>query len=51
MPTKVKELDNRKDGDRGACRICSPLDPTKRVSEDKVWAFAKANPNVRVWKG
>jgi len=42
MPTQVKELDNRKDGDRGACRICSPR--KDRVSESRLWAWAMAQP-------
>ena len=37
MGTKVKELDNSKQGDRGACVICNP--PKKgRVTASQVWA-------------
>lgn len=48
MTTKVKELDNLKEGDRTRCPICSPS--SKRVREDQVWAFAQANPGVNPWK-
>ena len=48
MATKVKELDNLKEGDRNNCVICNP---SKRlVREDQVWAFSQANPGVEVWK-
>lgn len=49
MPTKVRELDNSRDGERLSCPICNP---SKRlVREDQVWAFAQANPGVEVWRG
>ena len=38
MGTKARELDPHHQGDRGACGICNPPDPRKRVSADKVWA-------------
>lgn len=36
MATKVKELDNLKDGDRRSCPICS-TQKKGMVSADKVW--------------
>ncbi|HVT78378.1 MAG TPA: hypothetical protein VHD87_15180 [Acidimicrobiales bacterium] len=50
MATKVRELDNRRDGDRNACRLCHPADPRKFVRADQVWRFALAHPNERVWR-
>ena len=38
MGTKVKELDNSKNGDRGACPLCNPPDPKKKVTASQVWA-------------
>ena len=42
MGTKVKELDNRKQGDRNGCVICSPN--PKRISESRLWQWAMAQP-------
>lgn len=41
MPTKVKELDNSKDGDKNACPICNPN--PKRVREDQIWGNCPTN--------
>ena len=38
MGTKVKELDNSKNGDRGACPLCNPPNNKKRVTASQVWA-------------
>lgn len=38
MPTKVKELNNLKEGDRHNCVLCCPS--KRMVPEDKVWEFA-----------
>lgn len=36
MATKVKELDNTKQGDRAACSICHRR--TDRIYEDELWS-------------
>lgn len=41
MGTKVKELDNSHDGDRGSCPICNPR---RGISMDRVWAWSQAHP-------
>ncbi len=38
MGSKVKELDNRRDGDRNACPTCNPPNLKKRVTASQVWA-------------
>ena len=48
MSTKVKELDNLKEGDRNGCPICSPS--SKRIREDQVWSFVQQNPGVDPWR-
>ena len=40
MSTKVKELDNRHQGDRGACAICVPPETKGRVPLWKVWRWS-----------
>lgn len=40
---KAKELNNRHDGDRAACPICSPPDPRKRIRADRLWAWSLRN--------
>jgi len=44
MSTKVTELDNRRDGDRGACPICAPR--ADRVSESQLWTWAMAQAEI-----
>jgi hypothetical protein len=48
MGTKVKELDNLKDGPREGCSICNPSQ--RMVREDQVWSFVQANPGVNPWR-
>lgn len=48
MPTKVKELDNRKDGDRNACPICNPN--PKRVTMDRLWHWSLRNPGKKPFR-
>lgn len=38
MGNKVKELDNRHQGDRNSCKICNPPDPKKWVTASQVWS-------------
>lgn len=37
MPTKVKELDNRKDGDRRQCNLCNPRKKKDEISANELW--------------
>jgi hypothetical protein len=37
----AKELDNMRNGDRGACPICSPK--PDRLREDQVWGVCSTN--------
>jgi hypothetical protein len=46
-PSKAKELNNRKDGDRSSCSICVPQ---RGVSMDKVWEWSQAHPGVSPWR-
>lgn len=48
MGTKVKELDNRKQGDRSQCNTCNPRSDV--VPHWKVWSFSLANPGVNPFK-
>lgn len=42
MGEKAKELDNKHQGDRGACPICSPR--SNRITESRLWAWAMRQP-------
>lgn len=44
----AKELDNRKDGDRGACALCNPK--TDRVPLDRVWEWSLEHPGESPWR-
>ena len=44
MPTKVQELRQDHRGDRRQCPLCSPPDPSKVVTADRLWAWSLANP-------
>jgi len=51
MPTKVKELNNRKEGDRRQCPICNPPDPKRgRISMSKLWAWSMHNPDKKPFR-
>lgn len=47
MPTKIKELNNLKDGDRERCSTCNPS--KKRIRENQVWAFVQRT-GLYPWK-
>lgn len=49
MATKVKELDNTKDGDRNACPICNPVRKGRRSMSD-LWEWQRDNPGKPVFK-
>lgn len=49
MSTKVKELDNRVDGNRERCNICRKLKKDE-VSMSALWEWQRRNPGKRAFK-
>lgn len=49
MGVKVREIRPGERQDHNPCRLCDPL-PKGQVPADKVWAWAKAHPNAKVFR-
>ena len=48
MATKVKELDNRHDGDRRACPICNPR--RDRLTMSDLWEWQRQHPGQPIFR-
>lgn len=44
MPTKVAEIRQDHRGDRRACVLCTPPDPSKVITADQLWQWSMEHP-------
>lgn len=51
MPTKVKELNNRKEGDRRQCPICNHnFKKRGRITMSELWEWSMRNPELKPFR-